>query len=537
MASRPFRIVDRTMLFDDVAAASERLAGTPSRNAKIASVADVLRRAEPPDVPILLPVLAGRLRQRRTGLGHAAAARAAVRPAAMPTLTVTDVDDAFQAVAAASGPGSAMLRAELWEDLLSRATVREQRLLVGLVTGDVRQGAGEGILVEAVATAVAVPADEIRHALTVAGDLVTVGAALLGSGASALAGFALSPGTPVAPMLAQSAPDVAAALRRTGPALIDSKLDGVRVQAHLSAAGRVRLFSRSLDDLSSRLAEVATAVGALGRACVLDGEVLLTTADGRPRPFQETSSRVAREESRQTPLARLRYAVFDVLHLDGRSLVDAPLKQRRQALQTLLTPPDAGTRWPTVTLTPAVECPGGEADATAAGDFAARSLAAGHEGVVVKASAAPYSAGRRGAAWIKVKPVVTLDLVILAAEWGSGRRRGWLSNLHLGARDPDGEYGTAGGFVMLGKTFKGLTDEMLRWQTEALGRLRRGGTDWRVDVAPELVVEIAFDGVQTSPRYPAGVTLRFARVVRHRPDKSAVETDTITAIKDLHRPA
>jgi DNA ligase-1 len=349
----------------------------------------------------------------------------------------------------------------------------------------------------------------------------------------------------MAPMLAQSAPDVGTALGRTGPALVEWKLDGYRVQAHAVADGRVRLFSRSLDDITARLPAVRDAVAGLRRVCVLDGEVLLVGPDGRPRPFQETSSRVSRAAGEGTggpSPAAASYAVFDLLHLDGHDLIDRPLAHRHDTLADLVTErPLQGAAWPPLVLTPSAEATpadagGATADVAAATAAAvlADALAAGHEGVVVKSVAAGYAAGRRGAAWVKVKPVRTLDLVVLAAEWGSGRRRGWLSNLHLGARDPEGRYGEPGGFVMLGKTFKGLTDAMLAWQTAELSRLARSDSGWRVDVEPELVVEIALDGVQTSSRYPAGMALRFARVVRHRPDKRPEEADTVDTVRSLH---
>lgn len=520
------------MLFSQVAEGSARLAATGSRLAKRDVLVELMRAADPSEVPVLLPMLAGRLRQRRTGLGWVTAARHGVTPAATATLSVSDVDHAFEVAAAAGGEGSATARASVWRELLGRATEAEQQLLVGLVTGNVRQGAADGLLTEAVAHAAGVPVDDVRRALMLAGDIVAVGVAALVGGSEALSAFRLTPGTGVSPMLAQSAPDVGAALARTGPALVEWKLDGVRLQAH-ARDGRIRLFSRSLDDVTARMPDVAATVAALGRDCVLDGEVLLVGDDGRPRPFQETASRSARGAA-----AGLSYAVFDVLHLDGRALVDEPLAERRRVLTSLV--PDlatAGGPWVGLVRTPALDVLDPLVP-VAAEEFASGALAAGHEGVVVKSLDSAYAAGRRGAAWVKVKPVETLDLVVLAVEWGSGRRRGLLSNLHLGARDPGGDYGPPGGYVMLGKTFKGLTDAMLTWQTDALSRLRTDPGhegEWVVHVRPELVVEIALDGVQTSPRYPAGMALRFARVVRHRPDKRAEDADTVDAVRRLHR--
>ncbi|HKT02012.1 MAG TPA: ATP-dependent DNA ligase, partial [Rugosimonospora sp.] len=394
------------------------------------------------------------------------------------------------------------------------ATGDEQRMLGGLISGELRQGAQAGLLVDAIARAADVDVAAVRRALLLAGDLKAVARAALTGGAPALAGFHLRVGRPLAPMLAQSASTVDEALAATGqPAMVDTKLDGIRVQVHRSGAD-IGVYTRSLDDITARVPEVVAAVRALGPSeLVLDGEVIALDVAGRPRPFQETSSRTAR---RGQPSTVLTPYFFDLLHLGGEDLVDAP----------------GGTRWarlaealPGGLLVPRTEVSTVE-EAT---DAFGTALRMGHEGVVIKAVHAPYDVGRRGAAWVKVKPRHTLDLVILAAEWGHGRRRGWLSNLHLGARDPAG-----GGFVMLGKTFKGLTDEMLRWQTERLLSLAVDKGDWVVTVRPELVVEIAFDGVQTSPRYPGGVALRFARVLRYREDKPASEADTIEAVRRLH---
>jgi DNA ligase-1 len=344
------------------------------------------------------------------------------------------------------------------------------------------------------------------------GELGAVAAAALRGGAGALAEFRLEVGRPLQPMLAQTARDVGAALERTGPAAVEWKLDGARIQVHRDGSD-VAVFTRNLDEVTGRLPEVVEAALALpARAAVLDGEAIALREDGRPHPFQVTGSRFAsrrrvEELRRAVPLTPM---LFDALHIDGEDLLDRPGGERAAALDALV---GAEARVPRVVA----EAPEAAESALAA------ALGRGHEGVVVKALAAPYEAGRRGAAWVKVKPVHTLDLVILAAEWGHGRRRGWLSNLHLGARGPDG-------FVMLGKTFKGLTDAMLTWQTEALLALEVARDGHVVHVRPELVAEIAFDGIQASPRYPGGVALRFARVLRHRPDKSAAEADTLEAV-------
>jgi DNA ligase 1 len=527
------RIVD--VLLQEVAEVSAAVGSTPSRTAKVTLVADLLRRAaDDPTaqaaalVPALVSWLSGDLRQRRTGIGWTAL-RTRPPPAAAPTLTVAEVDAAFAGAAGLSGPRSQTARRELLADLLGRATAPEQRLLAGLVSGELRQGAQEGVMLAAVAKAAAVPESAVRRAQTLTGDLGLVAGTALASGADGLAGFGLQVGTPLAPMLAGSAPSLAAALEKTGPAGVEWKLDGIRVQVHRDG-DQVRVFTRSLEEITDRMPEVVAAVvaGVPGRA-VLDGEVLALHPDGRPRPFQVTGSRTA---TRSDPVAGaaatpLTLFVFDALHLAGRDLLDEPGSLRRNALRDSVDPN---------LLVPRLDVsdPSDPEQLAAAEAFTADALARGHEGVVVKADTSPYAMGRRGAGWVKVKPVHTLDLVILAAEWGHGRRTGKLSNLHLGAHDVEGRFGPPGGFVMLGKTFKGLTDTMLGWQTDALLALADGPTDdWVVRVRPELVVEIAIDGVQTSPRYPAKLALRFARVVRYRQDKRPADADTIEAVEEL----
>ncbi len=387
-----------------------------------------------------------------------------------------------------------------------------------LAGGELRQGALAGIVTDAVAAAAGVDAKAVRRAAMLAGDLPAVAEAALTSGAAGLDGFHLQVGRPVQPMLAKTAPSLEAALDGAGPSAVEWKLDGVRIQVHRDGDA-VGVFTRTLDSVGERMPEIAEAVRALPlRTVILDGEAIALRPDGRPRPFQETASRAASRGD----VAALRAAVpltaffFDVLHLDGRDLLDLPGSERLAAIEPLLP---AGAWVPRL-----VTDDFGEAEA-----FLDDAIARGHEGVVVKALAAPYEAGRRGAGWIKVKPVHTLDLVVLAAEWGHGRRQGLLSNLHLGARDPAGD-----GFVMLGKTFKGLTDELLQWQTTRLLELEARRTASTVYVHPELVVEIAFDGIQTSSRYPGGMALRFARVLRYRPDKQAGEADTIDTLRALH---
>jgi DNA ligase 1 len=505
------------MLLADLARTSAAVAAVRARSAKVALLADCLRRAEAGEVALAASYLAGELRQRRTGLGYAAVRE---RPpvAAEPSLTVAETDAVFERLSAVSGPGAGGERRALFGRLLARATADEQRLIVGLVAGDLRQGALEGIMTEAVAKASAVSLADVRRAVMLRGALPAVAEAVLVEGRVGLARFRLEVGRPVQPMLAQSADGITTALERVRPAAVEWKLDGIRIQVH--RAGRdVAVFTRTLDDVTARVPEVVEAALTLPvDAVVLDGEAIALGPDARPRPFQVTAARtgsqldVARARA-VTPLVPL---FFDVVHLDGTDLLDLPSAHRHAALATVLP---AELRMPRRVT----------ADVDEARAVLDDALARGHEGVVVKSLDAPYEAGRRGSGWLKVKPRHTLDLVVLAAEWGSGRRRGWLSNLHLGARDAD-----VGGFVMLGKTFKGLTDAMLRWQTDRLLALEVGRDDWTVYVRPELVVEVAFDGVQSSSRYPGGVALRFARVLRHRPDKPAAQADTIAAVRVLH---
>jgi len=386
----------------------------------------------------------------------------------------------------------------------ARATESEQAYLRALIAGDLRQGALTAVVGDAVARAAEVPVAAVRRALMLRGDLGVVASAALDGGAAALSAFRLEVGRPIAPMLASTAPDLDAALVKTGPAAVEWKLDGARIQVHRSPEG-VRIFTRTLDDVTARLPEIVAAVSALpGEAFVLDGEAIALREDGRPYPFQVTGSRFASRGAHSVVLTPM---FFDLLHLDGEDLLDRPGSERAAALSALVP-----SEW---------RVPRGGPE------LLSEALSVGHEGVVVKALDAPYEAGRRGSAWVKVKPVHTLDLVVLGVEWGSGRRRGWLSNLHLGARGADG------GFVMLGKTFKGLTDAMLTWQTEKLLSLEERRAGHVLFVRPELVVEIAFDGVQTSPRYPGGVALRFARVVRYREDKPASEADTLESVLAL----
>ncbi|WP_320069350.1 ATP-dependent DNA ligase [Micromonospora sp. RTGN7] len=521
------------MRFLDLAATSAAVGATSGRRAKVELLAVALRALDPAEVSAGSGWLAGELRQRQTGVGWASL-HDLPPPAAEPTLTVTAVDAAIDEIAGVHGSGSQARRRALLAALFASATTDEQRMLRGLFSGELRQGAQAGLLADAVARAAEVPLGAVRRALLLAGDLRAVAGAALHGGAGALAEFGLQVGRPLAPMLASSAPTVDEALAATGvPAMVDVKLDGIRIQVHRSGSD-IAVFTRSLDEITARVPEVVAAVRALpARELVLDGEAIGLDETGRPLPFQQTSGRAARRATpsptgpapvapavltaaETTGGAVLTPYFFDLLHLDGDDLIDRPGHQRWAALAGAVDP---------ALLVGRVEVNGPEP----AGAAFAAALDAGQEGVVVKSFDAPYDAGRRGAAWVKVKPRHTLDLVVLAVEWGSGRRSGWLSNLHLGARDP-----RTGDFVMLGKTFKGLTDEMLRWQTERFLGLAVERGDRVVRVRPEQVVEIAFDGVQTSSRYPGGMALRFARVVRYRGDKAAAEADTIDAVRAVH---
>lgn len=495
----------------DVVRTSQAVAQTPKRSAKVAALTELLRRCRPADVAVVVGFLTGEPRQGRIGVGWAAVTGVTAAPAAEPSLAVADVDRALTELEAATGPGSATARHALLSALFARATSDEQAFLRRLLVGELRQGALAGIMTDAVARAAGVGPGAVRRATMLGGDLGEAAEIALASGEDGLAGVRMQLLRPVEPMLAGSSPTVAAALAETGPASVEWKLDGARIQVHRRGE-QVRVCTRNLNDITERLPAVVADVRALPEdRLVLDGEALGVDEAERPRPFQDTMSRFGRDVA--DPIGDLGAFFFDILHVAGTDLFDEPLSNRLVALDALLP---AGQRIPRTTTSHPDE---GER-------LLEQALAAGHEGVMVKALDSPYEAGRRGKAWRKVKPVHTLDLVVLAAEWGHGRRTGWLSNLHLGARDPDG-----GPFVMVGKTFKGLTDELLRWQTTQL--LRRAGEQEGhvVHVRPELVVEVAVDGVQRSTRYPGGVALRFARVRRYRDDKGPLDADTIDAVR------
>jgi len=505
------------VLLSDLVAASSEIAATRSRKAKTAVVARVLGDLEPGEVEVVASYLAGVPRQRRTGLGWRGLS-SLPEPADDPTLTPTDVDEALEVISRLSGAGSRATRDQAVVELFGRATAEEQTFLRALVFENLRQGAQDAVLLEGIAAAASVPVSVVRRAAMFTPSSGEVALAALTRGAPALEEFGLRPGRPVRPMLAASAPDIGSALERmSAECVVDRKLDGIRVQVH-RIGDDVRVFTRSLDDITERLPEVVDDARRLSvETVVLDGEVIALGPDGRPRPFQETASRTGSntDTGSHTPLSAY---FFDVLHRDGRDLLDEPGAVRLAELDAVLT---EDLRIPRVVTD----------SAAVAQAFFDETLAAGHEGVVVKSLGSRYEAGRRGAGWVKVKPRHTLDLVVLAVEWGSGRRQGCLSNIHLGASDGEG------GFVMLGKTFKGMTDEMLAWQTERFSELAVSPLDMRdhyvVEVRPEQVVEIAFDGVQRSSRYPGGLALRFARVLRYRDDKSPSEVDTIQTLQAM----
>jgi DNA ligase-1 len=505
--------------FDALVQTSNAVAGASGRLEKISKLAALLKQLTPDEIPIAIGFFVGWPRQGRIGVGWATVAEAReTEPAATATLELLDVDQTFDALQATKGKGSAAERLRLLRGLFARATADEQQFLTALAIGEVRQGALEGVLLDAVAKAAGVPTDRLRRAVMLAGDLGAVARAVCGGGEEALAALAsyrVELFRPVQPMLADSASDLAEAMSTGGAAALEWKLDGARIQVH-RAGDRVVVYTRNLNDVTSRVPEVVDAVRALSaREVILDGEVIALASSGRPLSFQDTMRRFGRRldvDSLRAELPLTPY-FFDVLLVDGEEVLSRTLSDRLQLLDTAIP---AQFRVPRIVT----------ADVDQAKRFQADALERGHEGVMVKSLAAPYAAGRRGSAWLKVKTARTLDLVVLAVEWGSGRRQGWLSNLHLGARDPN-----TGGFVMLGKTFKGMTDDLLAWQTKELLARETHRDGHVVYVRPDLVVEIAFNEVQRSSQYPGGVALRFARVKGYRPDKRAIEADTIDAVR------
>ena len=506
------------MKLTDIVDTSRRVTEASGRLKKTGLLASLLGQAPTEEIEIAVAFLSGSIRQQRLGVGYAALQAAMPESAAdAASLELAEVDATFALIAGVgTGKGSTGERQRLLRELLARATHDEQSFLFRLVTGELRQGAVEGLMLEAVAKAAGVPAERVRRARMMAGDLATVARAALSGDAAQLAAFATQLFRPVHPMLAGSAEDPAVAIKELGEAALEYKLDGARIQIHKSG-DQVAVYSRRLNEVTAAVPEVVELVRALpARELILDGEVIALRENGTPHPFQTTMSRFgkrldverARSEVPLTPF------FFDLLHLDGGSLLDEPARQRLVALHELAPAP---TVVPRLVTSSSVE----------ADRFLRTALARGHEGIMAKALDAPYQAGHRGRRWLKIKPANTLDLVVLAAEWGHGRRQGWLSNLHLGARDP------AGGFVMLGKTFKGMTDEMLAWQTKKLLELEVARDGITVYVRPELVVEVAFNEVQTSTQYPGGVALRFARIKRYRADKTAADTDTIGMVQEI----
>ncbi|MEA2716851.1 MAG: ligase 1 [Actinomycetota bacterium] len=502
------------MLLAEVVRTSEAVASTPGRLAKVTSIADLLRRLTPEEVEPAVAFLVGRPRQGKVGIGWATLRAVDPTPAEDPSIEVLELDRAVADLQALEGQGSAARRLGLLGDLLARATAAEADFVRRVLIGELRQGALEGVMADAVARAAAIPLATVRRAAMLAGDLARVAAVALVEGEPGLSAIGLDVLRPVLPMLASTSPDVATALAELGPSLVEWKLDGARIQAHRKGDD-IRLYTRNLNDVTGRLPAVVALLRSLDvDRLVLDGEILGVSDEG-PEAFQETMSTFGR---RTGPPGRASLGVwfFDCLHLDGDDLLDRPLLERAAVLDRIGVP-----RVPSLATD----------DLDAARAFQTGALAAGHEGVMVKAVGSPYEAGRRGAAWRKVKPVHTLDLVVLAAEWGTGRRQGWLSNLHLGARDP------GGGHVMVGKTFKGLTDALLEWQTAEFLARESGRHGHVVEIDPPLVVEIALDGVQASTRYPGGVALRFARVRRYRDDKDPADADSIDTVRAMLRRA
>ena len=483
------------MLLNALVTTSIQVAATSGRLAKITLLADLLKQASPDEIELAIAYLSGTIRQSKVGVGWATLQKAKTHVGTSARLHLRDIDGTLERIATTSGKGSAGEKQRLLTDLFSNATAEEQDFLFRLLTGELRQGALEGIMVEALAKARELPASDVRRAMMLAGNL---GAVAKGD----LKSFAIELFRPIKPMLAKTANDVDEALAELGTASFEYKLDGIRIQVHKNA-DKVRVYSRTLNDITAEIPTVVDiSMNMDMSAVILYGEAVVLTADKRPVRFQDT-------------MKGLGGAVpffFDILYLDGTSLLDQPYSARSKLLPEKYRPPRIIT-----------------GDAQAAQDFFDAAIAAGQEGLMAKGLESKYEAGRRGGTWFKIKKANTLDLVVLAAEWGHGRRHGKLSNLHLGARDPDG------GFIMLGKTFKGMTDELLAWQTKRLQEIETHREGITVYVRPELIVEIAFNGLQDSPHYPGGLALRFARVIRYRDDKKPEDADTIETVRHLHR--
>jgi DNA ligase-1 len=500
------------MLLAHVVETSRRVAETSKRLEKIDLLATLLRQLDPEEVETVVAFLSGYTRQGRIGVGYATIKAAAAEAAETAALEIHEVDRGLACLTAAKG----YQKRAVLHSLLERATKPEQDFLMRLLIGEIRQGALEGIMLEAVAKAAAIPSDKVRRAVMMAGNMARVARSALESGLAGLSQYDIQLFRPVQPMLAQTAEDVESALHDLGEAALEYKFDGARVQVHRSGDD-VRIFSRSLNEVTGAVPEIVEAIRALpGRDLILDGEVISLTPEGRPQPFQVTARRFGRKLDLERMRAELPLTPFwfDLLYLEGSSLIDEPQSRRFAALAQLAPP----------SLVPHLVT----ADPDRAAEFLRDALSQGNEGIMAKIRDAAYAAGSRGQSWLKIKKAHTLDLVILAAEWGNGRRRGWLSNLHLGARDTE-----KGGFAMLGKTFKGLTDEMLAWQTDQFLASEIGRDAYTVYVEPKFVAEIAFSDIQLSPRYASGLALRFARVKRYRPDKSAADADTFQTVQKL----
>ena len=505
------------MLLANVVDASRRMTETTKRLEKINILANLLAQLTPDEIEIVVNYLSGMTRQGKIGIGYATVRAAAATPADSTALSVLDVDRTLESISTTQGRGAEGRRRELLHNMMAKATEPEQRFLTGLLMGELRQGALEGIMLEALARASRLPADQVRRAVMMAGDIAAVAKSLLTEGASSLSRYQIQLFRPIQPMLAHTAEDVTAALSDLGEAALEYKFDGARVQVHKSGSD-VIVYSRSLNDVTAAVPEIFEAVQAMpAKNLILDGEVLSLTPEGRPQPFQVTMRRFGRRLDVDRMRAEQPVAPywFDLLYLDGAELINEA-QCRRFAALTELSPP--------ASLAPHLIT----ADPARAEEFLHTALTAGNEGIMAKATNAAYAAGARGQSWLKVKQARTLDLVVLAAEWGNGRRQGWLSNLHLGARDVE-----KGGFAMLGKTFKGLTDQMLEWQTAEFLKIELARDSYTVHLEPKMVVEIAFNEIQISPRYESGLALRFARVKRYRPDKSAADSDTFQTVKKL----
>ncbi|HLJ19552.1 MAG TPA: ATP-dependent DNA ligase, partial [Stellaceae bacterium] len=498
---------------------SGRVGADRARLVKVRELAALLRSLEPDEIGIATHYLSGELPQGRFGIGYATLAAAANEPAAAaPTLSIAEVDSQLTALAAIRGSGSAKRRARALRELFLRATHFEQRFLLHLLAGELRQGALGGAMLDAIAAAAQVPVAAVRRAAMYSKDLGAVATTALLKGVDALGDFQLELFSPFSPMLAQTADDVEEALQElAGEVAFEWKMDGARIQVH-KGGEQVRIYTRALNEVTAALPEIVAAVRALpAEVLILDGEAIAFDAAGRPHPFQITMRRFGRRlrvEKLREELP-IRAFFFDCVRVDGDSLADRPARERIAALTGSIPGELAIPRLVTASV----------AEASAFYDAA---LTAGHEGLMAKSLEGPYEAGNRGASWLKIKRAHTLDLVVLAAEWGSGRRSGKLSNLHLGARDPE-----TGAYVMLGKTFKGLTDAMLEWQTRRFLELETHRDASTVYVRPEVVVEIAFSDLQASPRYAGGLALRLARVKRYREDKSPAEADSMAAVRRI----